>query len=59
MDERDRKELIDDLIVALEQRHPVEGGRLLELMRAEQNLLDVLAVVRREIDLIVRGAQPT
>ncbi|MFL5954807.1 MAG: hypothetical protein ACJ76I_11945 [Gaiellaceae bacterium] len=59
MDERERKELIEDLVGALEQRHSVDGGRLLELMRAEQNLLDTLAVVRREIDLIVRGAQAT
>lgn len=51
----ERKELIEELLGALDERHAAEGGQLLELMRAEQNLKDALAVIRRAIDLIVRA----
>lgn len=34
-----------------------DGSRLLDLMRAEQNLLDALRVIRREIAVITRAAQ--
>lgn len=56
MDQHERRELIDELLAALDERHAGDGGRLLDLMRAEQNILDALAVIRREIDVIVRGA---
>jgi mevalonate kinase len=52
----DRRQLIDDLLQALDTRHVVDGTRLIELMRTEQNLLDSLTVVRRLIDSIVRNA---
>jgi hypothetical protein len=55
MEKRERQELIDDLLNALDQRHVGEGGRLLDLMRAEQNLVDALGAIRREIDLIIRA----
>lgn len=56
MDPNERQELITDLLHALDERHVGEGGHLLDLMRAEQNLLDALGVIRRAIDLIVRAA---
>jgi hypothetical protein len=56
LDQGERRELIDELLVALEERSAGDGGRLLELMRAEQNIVDALTVIRREIDIIVRGA---
>ena len=56
MESGERKELVEAIVLALDERHAGEGGRLLELMRAEQNLMDALAVIRREIDVIVRAA---
>jgi mevalonate kinase len=52
----DRRQLINDLLQALDTRQVVEGTRLIELMRMEQNLLDSLALVRRLIDSLVRNA---
>jgi hypothetical protein len=56
LDTPERRELIDDLLKALDERHAGEGAQLLDLMRAEQNLVDTLAVIRKLIDVIVRTA---
>lgn len=56
MEERERQELVDDLVEALARRGAPEGTRLLDLMRAEQGLVDALTVVRRQIAAIVRAS---
>lgn len=58
MSPEERTQLVDELIHALDRRHAVDGSRLLELMRAEQALVESLSVIRREIAAIVRGATP-
>lgn len=57
MDAREREQLAAAIVEALEERATVDGTRLLELVRAEQNLSDALAVIRREIDFIIRSTQ--
>jgi mevalonate kinase len=54
VEREERKELIAELLQALDERPVGVGGHLLELMRAEQNLVDALGVIRHTIDLIVR-----
>lgn len=57
LDERERRELVEDLLEALTRRGAGEGTRLLDLMRVEQNLVDALETIRRQIDDIVRSAR--
>jgi hypothetical protein len=54
MDERERASFIEEIVAALEEAGAPEGAELLDLMRAEQELVDVLAVLRRQIAAIVR-----
>lgn len=58
MNERDRHELVEDLLAALDARGAPEATQLLDLMRCERNLVDALATIRRQIALIVQQAQP-
>lgn len=57
MDERERDELLDALLERLRAGGAGEGMRLADLMRLEKYLADGLAIVRREIDLIVRSLE--
>ena len=57
MDEKERQDLVDALLEGLAARGAPEGTRLLDLMRVEQNLVDALAVIRREIDSIIRSSR--
>lgn len=58
LDERERHELVADLLAALESRGAPEATNLLDLMRCERNLLDALATVRRQIAIIVQSSSP-
>jgi mevalonate kinase len=58
VDARERQEIVEDLLSALQERGAAEGMKLLELVRLEQTLMDALAFVRREIDAIARATQP-
>jgi hypothetical protein len=58
VDEREREELVEALVDELARRRTPDATRLLELMRIERSLSDSLAVIRREIDLIVRSVRP-
>jgi mevalonate kinase len=55
VNEKERDELVDELMARLEARGAPAGGTLLDLMRAEQNLVDALGVIRRQIAAIVRA----
>lgn len=57
MDDRERDELVHDLVDALRRLATVDGARLADLMRAEQGLQEALRVVRREIAFIVDSAR--
>jgi hypothetical protein len=57
MEERERDELIRDLMDALERRSVPDATWLLDLLRVERTLMDSLAIVRREIDAIIRSAK--
>lgn len=53
----DRRELVEEILAGLEARGAGDGLQLLDLMRAEQQLVDVLAVLRRQISALVRQSE--
>lgn len=56
--EFDPDQLVERIADALAARGAADGSRLLDLMRVEQNLVDALATIRREIRLVVQRSQP-
>jgi len=56
MDEKERQELVSELLARLRAEGVPGGMWLLELERVERSLADSLAVVRRMTDAIVRAA---
>lgn len=57
MDAAERHELVAAVIEGLEKRGAADGARLADLMRVEHELQDALAVVRRQIDVIVEATR--
>ena len=49
----ERRQLVDEIVEALRADAHTPAEQLLELMRAESQLVDVLRVVRRQTNLIV------
>lgn len=58
MEESERDDLVEALVEGLATRGAPEAMHLADLMRVERELADALAVIRREIDLIVRSLPP-
>lgn len=57
-EEFDPEQLVERIADALAARGAADGSRLLDLMRTEQNLIDALSTIRREIRLVVQRSQP-
>jgi hypothetical protein len=54
VESNERRELIDDLLAALESTgRTLDASQLLELARVERELSHALATIRRLIDMIV------